>query len=227
MAEAIWSDLARRFAIDLRRAETWTVQRPGQFQALVRSGAFGSLGSAELCKLADEFFGAGGWKVPRWWGQPLVTFPSGGAWDVPHATWHLDLPASDSLEDLPAIRVFAFLEPVAPEGGGTPFVAGSHRVVMDRARQARRGQALRSADMRDLLKAEEPWLAALCSAGGRDRVARFMQTWGTMRGTPVRVEEMTGEPGDIIIMHPATFHTVAPNGLDRPGRRLVETIYRR
>ena len=225
MADAIWSDLAERYGIDRRRRETWTVERPAQYQALVRSGAFDRLGATPLCELADAFLGADAWIRPKRWGQPLVTFPSGG-WDVPHATWHLDLPASDSLETLPAIRIFAFLESVAPRGGGTPYIAGSHRVVIDRARQVRRGRILRSADMRALLKGEEPWLAALCAAGGGDRTRR-LQTWGTMRGLPVRVEEMTGEPGDVTVMHPAIFHTVAPNGLDRPRMMLVNTIYRK
>jgi ectoine hydroxylase-related dioxygenase (phytanoyl-CoA dioxygenase family) len=53
-----------------------------------------------------------------------------------------------------------------------------------------------------------------------------MQTWGEMRGFPVRVEEMTGEPGDVFVMHPAMFHTVAPNALDRVRMALVETFYR-
>ena len=80
--------------------------------------------------------------------------------------------------------------------------------------------------MRRLLRAEEPWLADLLRPSGDDRVARFMQTWGEMRGFPVRVEEMTGEPGDVFVMHPAMFHTVAPNALDRVRMALVETFYR-
>lgn len=80
--------------------------------------------------------------------------------------------------------------------------------------------------MRKLLKAEEPWLADLLRPTDDDRVARFMRTWGQMRGFPVRVEEMTGEPGDVLIMHPAMFHTAAPNGLDRARMTLVETFYR-
>jgi ectoine hydroxylase-related dioxygenase (phytanoyl-CoA dioxygenase family) len=145
---------------------------------------------------------------------------------VPHAAWHLDLPASDLLGPLPAIRAFAFLEPVRPHGGGTLYLAGSHQAVLDRARQGRRGEPLRSADMRAALKAEEPWLAALLQPGGEDRARRFMDFGGTLRGRPVRVEEMTGGPGDVIVMHPAMLHAGAQNGLDRPRMMLVETFYR-
>ncbi|HEX4197340.1 MAG TPA: hypothetical protein VHZ26_07860 [Caulobacteraceae bacterium] len=225
MAGALWADLHARYGAEPHDPKTWPARRPSHFQALVRSGAFAGLGTPELHQLGDALLGAGAWTSPKRWGQPLVTFPTGG-WDVPHATWHLDLPAGASLETLPAIRIFALLEPVAPRGGGTPYIAGSHRAVIDRARHAKPGEKLRSADMRALLKAEEPWLAELLRPTDGDRVARFMDGWGAMRGFPVRVEEMTGEPGDILIMHPAMFHTVAPNGLDRVRLALVETFYR-
>ncbi len=228
MADAVWADLGRRFGARRDRSETWPQGGVHQFQDLVRSGAFDRL--APLLDLAGAFLGETACHPAKTWGLPLVTFPTpsaqNGAWDVPHAAWHLDLPASDFRGLLPAIRTFAFLEPVEPGGGGTLYVAGSHQAVLDRARQARRGEPLRSADMRSALKAEEPWLAALLQPGGEDRARRFMSAGGTLHGRPVRVEEMTGAPGDVIIMHPAMFHAGAPNGLDRPRMMLVETFYR-
>ncbi len=226
MADAIWADLSTRHGYDRAQPETWSLERPMHFQNVVRSGAFARLERLGVPELAAAFLGDDAVHASKRWGQPLVTFPAGG-WDVPHATWHLDLLATASLDVLPAIRVFAFVDAVAARGGGTPYIAGSHRVVVDRARQAGRSKPLRSSDMRAALKAEEPWLAALMSPGGGDRVTRFMRVWGAMRGFPVRVEEMTGEPGDIIVMHPAMFHTVAPNGLERPRMMLVETFSRK
>jgi len=227
MAEAIWADLRRRYGVERDQPETWTLapRSPRGWQALVRSGALNPLGTPELVDLGDAFLGRGAWTRPRRWGQPLVTFPTGD-WDVPHASWHIDLPASGSPGRLSVLRIFAFVAPVAPRGGGTAYVAGSHRAVVDRARDAGGEQRLNSHHIRSLLQAEEPWLAALLSAGGADRVERFMRRWGQMRDYPVRVEEMTGEPGDITLMHPAMIHVATPNALDRPRMMIVETLGR-
>jgi len=226
MADAIWADLNRRYGVERDRRDTWMLapHGPRGWQALIRSGAFSPLGTPELLELGDAFLGRAAWTTPKRWGQPLVTFPTGD-WDVPHASWHIDLPASGSLGRLSVLRIFAFLEPVAPRGGGTAYVAGSHRAVVDRAKEAGRERKLNSHHMRAVLQTEEPWLADLLSAGGADRADRFMRRWGEMRGYPVRVEEMTGEAGDIILMHPAMIHVGTPNGLGRPRMMLVETLW--
>jgi hypothetical protein len=227
MADAIWQDAQRRFGVERDRPETWTEHRIGQHAKLRKRGVFDALGTAELRALADMFLGPGTWDPPRHWAQPLlVTFP-GGDWDVPHNTWHLDLPATDYTQAMPMIRFFVFLEPVLPRGGGTPYIAGSHRVVMDRARTAGAGEKLRSSEMRKILEREEPWFASLLRPGGEDRVGEFMRQGGTMRGVPVRVGEMTGEAGDLIVMHPAMIHTVANNALDRPRLTAAITLYTR
>jgi len=228
MADALWADLGRRFAIRRDDPATWTAQRPAQFQALVRSGAFARLEALGYPELAAAFLGEGCGRGSKSWALPLVTFPTDEAWDTPHNTWHLDLPASGVLESLPALRMFCFLEPVEPRGGGTPYIEGSHRAVIDRAGQGGgRAGGWRSGDMRETLKAEEPWLAALMSRGGGDRIRRFMVEGGVLRGVPVKVREMTGQAGDVVVMHPAMFHTIAPNTLARPRMMLTETFYRK
>jgi hypothetical protein len=45
-------------------------------------------------------------------------------------------------------------------------------------------------------------------------------------GHPVRLEEMTGETGDLVVMHPATLHAAARYTLDRPRLMLTEWIPR-
>lgn len=227
MADAVWADLRRRFGIRRDAPDTWTTQRPAQFQALSRSGAFARLEQLGYAELAEAFLGAGWWRGAKHWAAPLVTFPTGPDWDVPHNTWHLDLPAAGDLDDTPMVKAFAFLEPVEARGGGTPYIEGSHRAVLDRARQQARAGGWRSGDMRETLKAEEPWLAALMTAGGGERMRRFMREGGVMRGVPVKVREMTGEPGDVIVMHAAMIHTIGANALQRPRMMLAEAFYRK
>jgi hypothetical protein len=224
MLDALWEDMRRRFSIYRDRPETWAAQRPAQFQALVRSGAFDALGP-RFTAIADYFLGPDTWERPPHFGGPLVTFPT-GAWDVPHNVWHLDIPAAATLGEMAVIRTFVFLDTVRPRGGGTCYVEGSHRVVMDRARQAPPGERLRSAEMKTLLQKEEPWFTALFTRGGPDRERRFMVEGGEARGIRVRVRELTGAPGDAFIMHPAMLHTIAPNERDVPRLMLVQALNR-
>jgi hypothetical protein len=223
MADALWADLFRRFAIDRRRPETWTIERPGKFQPLIRAGAFRAFGSERLMAIGDAFLGAGRWQKPRWLGYPLVTFPTAQAWDVPHRLWHLDISASLCLKRLPYIRVFTFLAASRPMGGGTPYVVGSHRLALSIAARTPE-RHLHSRDIRLALAAEQSWFAALFAAGGADREQRFMRDGAVIDGVAVAVREMLGEPGDAILMHPALLHGIAVNALRQPRMMLMQFL---
>jgi hypothetical protein len=223
MAHALWADLASRYAIVRDDPATWITVRPAQFQALKRSCAFAALGSPRVRALADSLLGAGAWEAPRRWGQPLVTFPS-PAWNLPRVMWHLDYPVGDKGERLTAVKLFAFLEPVLPHGGGTLVVAGSHKVATALSRGA--GRPARSADMRERLKAEHPWFARLWATPG-DEVRALLGVPSDVGGVTVEVQEMTGAPGDLVLMHPAMLHGLAHNALERPRMMLTQGLERR
>jgi ectoine hydroxylase-related dioxygenase (phytanoyl-CoA dioxygenase family) len=227
MADALWGDLSRRFGARKDRPDTWTGARPAQFQALGRSGAFDLFDCPEVLALADAVaVGSASWARAFRGGQPLVTFPTGD-WGIPHQHWHFDHPVTgDDDADIAVVRLFTFLEPVRPRGGGTLFVAGSHRVVCTCARQACSLAPFKSADARTLLRHASPWFDALCRPGGGDRVQRFMRDGASVHGVQVCVAEMTGEPGDLVVMHPAMLHAYAPNGLDRPRLMLTQWLAR-
>ena len=48
-----------------------------------------------------------------------------------------------------------------------------------------------------------------------------------MDGVPVRVCEMLGEPGDVILMHPLMMHAPTPNVLATPRMMLTQFAYGR
>ena len=225
MAERLWAALARQHAVVRDRPETWTKERPGQFRDLRRSGAFAGMLSADLAALLDGVLGEGAWVRPAHCGQPLVTFPTEqSAWTVPGAAWHLDITPGQVLEPWPDyVRIFTFLAPLAPGGGGTAYVSGSHRVVMQLMSELR--SRVRSATITEALKRESPWIAALCSPGDDDRRTSILQTGATVRGADLSVGEMIGQPGDVVLMHPATLHAPAPNGASMPRLMLAESIY--
>jgi hypothetical protein len=223
MADRLWTDLERRYGIRRDRPESWTVVMPAQFQDLKRSGAFSALGTPRLFGLADALLGVGAWDKPAQWGAPLVTFPT-PAPSLPRPPWHLDIGSVVRLSPLPILRVFTFLEPALPHGGGTLCVAGSHRLAMEI--ENAHGGPVRSAQVRDQLKAQHPWFTSLLTAPTADLPA-LMNIEARVGAHTVVLEEMTGAPGDLIIMHPAILHGTAHNALDRPRMMLTEWIPRR
>jgi hypothetical protein len=46
-------------------------------------------------------------------------------------------------------------------------------------------------------------------------------------GTRVRVRELTGRAGEVVLMHPRTLHAPAPNTHPTPRMMLVEIVNRR
>lgn len=188
MADALWDELERRHGLHRRRPETWTVERPFHLQAVARSGAFATMASPRVRAVLDELLGTG-WIEPRWWGLPLVAFPSPGAWSPPNRDWHLDGQATANPR---VARPFVLLASLEPGGGGTCCRAGSHHLVRALAQEA--GRPLPS------------------------RVARAMLTGRLDR---LELVEMTGEAGDLVLMHPLMIHAPARNARTTP--RLVVT----
>jgi hypothetical protein len=73
--------------------------------------------------------------------------------------------------------------------------------------------------------AAHPWLRGLWKPGDDgDRIQRYMNDGTIIDGVPLRVIELTGEPGDVILMHSDTFHAAAPNRLTEPRMMLTEII---
>ncbi len=222
MRDRLWADLERRYQAQRDRPGSWSVPMPAQFQALRRSGAFEPLATPGLMTLADAMLGVGEWDKPQHWGVPLVTFPTLHP-VLARPPWHLDLGFQERLSPLSTLRVFTFLEPALPGGGGTLYVAGSHKFALEQEQGAPR--ALRSAEIKHGLR-EHEWFANLLDARTTE-VSSLIKTEVVVGRHAVSVEEMTGSPGDLILMHPGILHAIGHNHLARPRLMLTETIRRR
>lgn len=208
MRERFWAFLAER-GIDRDRPGTWPAGTPRRLQALRRSGAFAAMASPAVRAALDDLLGE--WRSPPAWGLPLVTFPTPPPWRAPAAGWHVDSHGPDHR----GVTVFAFLAPVVAGGGGTVVVEASHRLV---ARHIEKTAVWRPAEVRAALAAAHPWLRSAVtgdSPAGRTSV---------LDDVPVAVRELTGEPGDVVLMHPSTLHAAAPNTAATPRLMLVEII---
>ncbi|THD57997.1 phytanoyl-CoA dioxygenase family protein [Phenylobacterium sp.] len=226
MADRLWRELARKH--DIRRGDpaSWRKERPAQFGAFQKTGAFNAMATPELRAVVDSLIGADAWTDPGGWGLPLVAFPTKvGPWVLPHKIWHLDLTPEPRHPGLMVGRVFVLLAPIRPQGGATLVATGSHRVV--EALAARRGGRMSSLEVRQALVRDHAWFADLMSppSEGEDRIARFMGLPTLANGVPLQVEEITGEPGDVFLMHPHALHGLSDNVLETPRLALTQTIY--
>jgi Phytanoyl-CoA dioxygenase (PhyH) len=225
MADAIWAFLRERDGVRREDRGTWPRGPLAGFQRLVRRRVFAAFWTPELRAIVDELLGEGDWSEPFSWGPALVTFPEAGEWTVPDALWHFDLPACGRPDRLPAVRVIAFVTRVVAGGGGTVVVAGSHELVRRMVERVPSHDAGRSADVRRALVRDHPWFDALTRPGG-DRIARFLRDGDEVDGARVRVVEITGEPGDAVLLHPWLLHARAPNCSSEPRMMVTNTIYR-
>ena len=185
MAAALWAELSRRHGIERDRPTTWIGGRPPGLSGL--RPTFAALATPAVVAAVDALAGADR-PEPFSWGDPLVTFPEAGGWDVPAGGWHIDFPARSTLR----LKWLGYLEPVGPAGGGTVVLDGSHHRVAEYLRTADPADPGRSATIRDAVLKQNP-----------------------------RVVELTGEPGDVVFLHPWLFHAPAPN--HGPAPRLMVT----
>ena len=136
--------------------------------------------------------------------QVMVTLPNINAWTVPTG-WHVDTPRLAS-NRRPGVQLFACLDTVEPQGGGTLVIAGSHRLFNE-------GRVILAEELGRLLRRED-FFSDLCSdAPDRGRLARHT---GSVGDVALEVVELVGAPGDAYLVDLRVLHTAAPNASARP-----------
>lgn len=114
------------------------------------------------------------------------------------------------------MKTLALLANVEPKGGGTQVLSGSHRLVHAWFQKHPPPATAKSGELRNLLRAH-PYVDALLSPGETERrIAQFMRSTEDHEGVPLQVIELTGSPGDVILLHPLLMHAAAPNNSDEP-----------
>ena len=225
MTERVWTLLEREHGMRRDDASSWNVTQPTGFQSLTRVGAFDAIASDALREDVNQLLHD--WGLPRHWGAPLITFPEPQVtWDVPATQWHLDFPARGALAPLPGIRVLAFIDVVEPRSGGTLVLAGSHRLVESLMSAGLAGSG-HSADVRGRLAERHAWLRDLWSNDTDARIQRFIVEGIRLEEQPLRVVELTGVPGDIVLIHPRLFHAPSRNVGARPRMMVSQSLFRR
>jgi hypothetical protein len=227
MADQIWALLATRYDIQRDDPASWRAGRVTGFQSLTRAGTFASLQTGAIGEALDDLLGPECWRRTERLGAPLVTFPERGAeWGVPSDGWHLDFPVRGSLDSLPGIRVLAHVASLEPRAGATMLVAGSHTLVKRMLAGDRAGDG-RSPTVRSERARSVAWLGDLWSAEDEnDRVGRFMDEGAVVDEVSLRVVELTGSPGDVVLMHPWIFHAASINRGSMPRMMISHSVFR-
>jgi hypothetical protein len=122
--------------------------------------------------------------------------------------------------------VLAFAAQAPPQGGGTLIVQGAHALVeqLVASGRARDGH---SRQVRAVLARASDWFKTLMSnTPAPDRINRFMIEGATVDGVRLRVIELTGQPGDVVLMHPWALHAAVPNCAHYPRMMLGQSILR-
>ena len=220
MQDFMWSKLKQLNGIKRTDRSTWTNRWRG-LNKTGRHGIYKGIGSPRLIGAVDQLLGPGRWTKPEGWGGFLVTFPQNQEepWDVTAEQWHWDGDPGRHVDGLSGLFIFTLFSHVAPQGGGTLIVEGSHRLIVsffrslapDRVGRKQKG-------LKRTFSRSRPWLAELTGQvpDSHDRVRRFMEEAAVIDDLPVRVVELTGEPGDAVICHPAIFHARSFNRSDVP-----------
>ena len=220
LQERMWDELREDFGIDRDARRTWW-QPLQSLRRAKRDPLQQEVSSDRLLGAIGRLLGAVRWRAPSNWGVVLVTFPGRGSadWSLPSNGWHFDFELHRNADSLGWLFVFTFFSRVEERGGGTLIVEGSHRLL--RQFHADLSPAERQRPHRELRKRFlrfDPWIESLTGTkpGPEDRIAYFMRETRDVRGVPVRVVELTGEPGDAILCHPLMLHAAAPNRRESP-----------
>ena len=163
------------------------------------------------------------WNRPKHWGSLLLTVPDPSQrWNLP-TSWHWDFEPL-SLDGRNGVFVFTFLNNVKPRGGGTLVVSGSHELLLRFHRRTALGVS--RTPRRQFFKSH-PWLLDLKSNTGpkEGRVGRLMQKATRIDGIDVRVVELTGKPGDVVLCHPVIVHASSQNVAEATRLMLVKTVW--
>lgn len=222
MRDVIWGELRRKYAILRDDPTTWNRHPPNGLQSSKKHRAFAPIFGPLLVGALDDLFGTGRWNLPKHYGQALVTMPNVTQWRVPHKLWHADFLYDAEADDLFGVKYWALLDDVRPGGGGTPQLAGSHRLTA-RYIHGFTGKELEYKRVRDGFLRSHPWLRALATGDDDpERNVRFMQEDVDLDGLPARVVECTGTAGDVYVTHPWVMHSIGGNARAEP--RVMRTM---
>ena len=207
MRDVVWTAMKTMHGIDRDDRSTWRHEAPFHLDVLKGNPEFKAVGSPRTNEAISEALGTGSWQVNKGWGAQFHLFPPMPMrpFDVAIGSWHCDSPYDLPIEPLDHVQVISIFGDVAPRAGGMQLVEGSHRHIAKV--MAGEEVPVKHAARRKLIMRSHPFFVDLATPGApEDRVARFMERGETVEGVPLRVVELSGQAGDVFLVHPRTLH---------------------
>lgn len=224
ITDFLWQELERRHGFRRGEPETWSTEvwdpdrQPHHWTNLrlnrsKEDPVFDGLGSPRLLAALEELTGLG---QRNSWGAFTPTFPTRdeAPWDVP--TKFFCYPDMDGRW---GCRIHILLSTVPSRSGARVAVEGSHRLVRrylaDLPVSERFGKYK---EIIDRFLNRQPYFAQLSGRADDpgDRIRRFMEETTVVDGVPLRVVELTGEPGDVWFCEGSLMTTRSRNMTDTP-----------
>ena len=223
MENSIWSLLAAR-GVRPDNRETWSPDHEWHLQAHRRHDQ-PPVETAALRVSLDDLFGVGRWSRPRDWGQVLVTFPTPPPWSPRGGPWHLDHPFASSGDAIAGVNAFLFVADVGERAGGTLILRRSPYLVARFVSEVGDLADEKMATTQRLFLESRKALREMTHSSGSD-LARFLNRDFDVDGISVRVVELAGEAGDIVVCHPWALHSPSANAGDWPRIMRTSRIHR-
>lgn len=219
--DSFWSQMQEQ-GIDRDDRSTWPTDLWPRLKLKDTPSLERTITTPRLREAIHQLLGSANWRVPHRWGSYLISFPTGVAqdWELTSQGWHWD----DTLMNHfgycnTGLFVFTFYSDVQAQGGGTLVVPGSHRLIEQFFhRLSPADQHLKQKSLKKRFAQSQPWFAELVglTSESTNRTQQFMEETTEVDGVPVKVIELTGEPGDAYLCHPAIYHARSPNHAEVP-----------
>jgi len=183
VAEQLLPYVWSRAGIDPNAPETWKTGHT-QIEEVITEGPVAKMFTERYRQSVNRLAGQDRWHTKIGFGWVILRLPDGDEWYPPISGWHVDGIDFQHHVTSPeqGLVGIEMLSDIQPGGGGTAVRVGSHKFISR------------------LLSRSEPHgisyleLRKICDAA-----------------TDFPVEEITGEAGDLLWMHPHLIHARSPN----------------
>ncbi len=221
-----WHHLERHYGYVRNSPESWQSSTGGLGKRCRRNKKIWSNASSRLTDAITQLLGPD-WKEPIDWGRLLFTVPDKDTapWNITADMWHCDADPFQFIDGGKGLFTFNFLSEVKHEGGGTLIVGGSPNLLL-RFYRTLSGRERRGKILLQRFFKSHPWFTYLTRQVGSpdERIKRLMNQTTVIDGTPVRVVELTGKPGDAVLCHPVILHAGSQNRARVPRAMRAQTI---
>lgn len=210
----VWKHLEAR-GVDRADPATWLPERFRGLGHLRRELPWERITRSPRVRGAlDDLLGRKKWSFGEHEGL-LVSPPESPRtpWTIARGDWHWDSGAAGPWTPSEGVWLWSILCPLPPRSGGTLLLEGSATLVGEFKAEC---EARSVWSTRERFQGWHPYLRRLYGLDASDDPLEFLSTTVDDAGRRLRVIEITGEPGDMVITQPGILHRVPQHHGDQP-----------